>query len=56
MRFRDEIRLTKEDSFDLASALQMASVELRRNGVFELAHRLDGLAEWLEELLIGGDQ
>ena len=26
--------------------------ELRRSGVFELAHRLDGLTDWLEELLV----
>lgn len=56
MEFREEITLTKEEAFDLAGALHMASTELRRSGVFELAHRLDGLTEWLEELLIGGDQ
>ncbi len=56
MEFREEITLTKDEAFDLAGALHMASTELRRNGVFELAHRLDGLTEWLEELLIGGDQ
>ena len=56
MDFRDEITLTKDEAFDLAGALHMASVELRRNGVFELAHRLDGLTDWLEELLIEGDQ
>lgn len=56
MEFRDEITLTKEEAFDLAGALHMAAVELRRNGVFELPHRLDGLTDWLEELLIEGDQ
>lgn len=56
MRFRDEITLSKDDAFDLAGALHLASTELRRNGVFELAHRLDGLTEWLEELLIEDDQ
>jgi hypothetical protein len=30
----------------------MAAVELRRNGVFELAHRLEGLTDWIEELLV----
>jgi hypothetical protein len=42
MDFRDEITLSKDEAFDLAGALHMPSVELRRNGVFELAHRLDG--------------
>ena len=56
MEFLDEITLTKDQVFDLAGALHMASLELRRNGVFELPHRLDGLTEWLEELLIEGDQ
>jgi len=41
---------------DLAGALHLAATELRRNGVFELAHRLDGMTEWLEELLIEDDQ
>lgn len=56
MEFRDELTLSKEEAFDLAGALHMAAVELRRNGVFELAHRLDGLTDWLEELLIETDQ
>jgi hypothetical protein len=51
MDFRDEITLTKDEAFDLAGALHMASVELRRNGVFELAHRLDGLTDWLAQPL-----
>lgn len=52
MEFRSEITLGKNDAIDLAGALHMAAVELRRKGVFELAHRLDGLTDWLEELLV----
>jgi hypothetical protein len=54
MEFRSEIRLTKDEALDLAGALGLAAVELRRNGVFELAHRLDGYVDWLEDLLVEG--
>ncbi len=54
MEFRAEITLSKDEALDLAGALHMAGIELRRNGIFELAHRLDGLTDWLEELLIDG--
>jgi hypothetical protein len=54
MQFRSEINLGKEDALDLAGALHMAAGELRRNGVYELAHRLESLTDWLEELLIEG--
>jgi hypothetical protein len=52
MRFRDRITLTKEEALDVAGTFHMAAVELRRNGVFELAHRLEGLTDWIEELLV----
>lgn len=54
MEFRAEVRVTKDDALDLAGALGLAAVELRRNGVFELAHRLDGYVDWLEDLLAEG--
>lgn len=54
MEFRSEIQLTKDEALDLAGAVGLAAVELRRNGVFELAHRLDGYVDWLEDLLVEG--
>lgn len=52
MKFRDSISLTKEEALDVAGAFHMAAVELRRNGVSELAHRLEALTDWIEELLV----
>lgn len=54
MEFRAEIRVAKDDALDLAGALGLAAVELRRYGIFELAHRLDSYVDWLEDLLAAG--
>lgn len=52
MEFRATIEISKDEALDLAGAVGLAAIELRRNGVFELAHRLDGYVDWLEDLLV----
>jgi hypothetical protein len=52
-QFPEFITFTKDEVMDLAGALWLAAQALRASGDHELAHRLNGQIDMIEDRLLG---